>query len=440
MQQANLLKPESPLEILLLDTKIIPAVAEVISEAAPVERLPETESEMSHSNIDIMEAHLNKRFDFRYNKVIGQIEYKFKEESKYKILSDYIANSILRELQKNKIGAYSTSLRSLLNSNFSEVYDPFVEYFNSLPEWDGQTDHIAALAATVKTNDDELWQACFKKWLVAMVACALDDETINHTVIVFSGKQGVGKTTWMLNLIPDQLKTYKFSGTINPNNKDTIIQLSECMLINLDELENLNKSEIGSLKELITKNGIRIRRPYGINNENLPRRASFAGSVNCKQFLNDTTGSRRFLCFESLEINFNHGIDLSKVYAQAYHLFKSKEFKFWFDQEEIEKISANNEQYSVISVEEELLLSNYEPAEVEGCNLFLSATEIATALAEKANSSISNSMVNKLGKALREYKFPRLKRGSRYVYAMKTKDAEIVGYQSRFRLESDLPV
>ena len=186
MQQANLLKPESPLEILLLDTKIIPAVAEVISEAAPVERLPETESEMSHSNIDIMEAHLNKRFDFRYNKVIGQIEYKFKEESKYKILSDYIANSILRELQKNKIGAYSTSLRSLLNSNFSEVYDPFVEYFNSLPEWDGQTDHIAALAATVKTNDDELWQACFKKWLVAMVACALDDETINHTVIVFS--------------------------------------------------------------------------------------------------------------------------------------------------------------------------------------------------------------------------------------------------------------
>lgn len=55
-----------------------------------------------------------------------------------------------------------------------------------------------------------------------------------------------------------------------PGNKDTLIHLVECMLINLDELENLNRTEIGSLKELITKNQIRIRRPYGHNNETYP--------------------------------------------------------------------------------------------------------------------------------------------------------------------------
>ena len=35
------------------------------------------------------------------------------------------------------------------------------------------------------------------------------------------------------------------------------------LLINLDELENLNRTEIGTLKELITKTHIRIRTAYG---------------------------------------------------------------------------------------------------------------------------------------------------------------------------------
>ena len=146
-----------------------------------------------------------------------------------------------------------------------------------------------------------------------MVGCVLDDKVINHTVIVFSGKQGLGKTTWVEKLVPRKLKEYLFSGTINPNNKDTLVQLSECMLINLDELENLNRSEIGSLKEIITKTQIRMRKAYGHNNETMPRRASFAGSVNTAQFLNDTTGSRRFRCFEVENIEYTHNIDIHKV-------------------------------------------------------------------------------------------------------------------------------
>ena len=55
-----------------------------------------------------------------------------------------------------------------------------------------------------------------------------------------------------------------------------------------------------------------MRKAYGHNNENMPRRASFAGSVNTAQFLNDTTGSRRFLCFEVEHIEYNHEIDINK--------------------------------------------------------------------------------------------------------------------------------
>lgn len=238
-----------------------------------------------------------------------------------------------------------------------------------------------------------------------MVGCVLDEKVVNHTVIVFSGKQGIGKTTWLENLVPKQLKNYLFSGTINPNNKDTLIHLAECMLINLDELENLNRSEIGSLKEIITKTQIRIRKAYGHNNETMPRRASFAGSVNTTQFLNDTTGSRRFLCFEVEAIQYDHNTNIDKVYAQALHLFQNN-FCYWFNQQEIKSINENNEQYQIQSVEEELLLTWFEKPEEETNALkqgirYLNASQIAAKLAEKTKINITDVTINKLGKALK---------------------------------------
>jgi predicted P-loop ATPase len=253
-------------------------------------------------------------------------------------------------------------------------------------------------------------------------------------VIVFSGKQGVGKTTWMENLVPGELKQYLFSGTINPNNKDTLIHLSECMLINLDELENLNRSEIGSLKELITKTHIRIRRAYGHNNETLPRCASFAGSVNTAQFLNDTTGSRRFLSFEVTDIKYDHKVSLNDVYSQALHLFKSG-FRFWFNRDEIGAINQNNEQYQLRSPEEELLLTWFESCTKEQANAFLTASQILAKLADKAKINVSDSSVNKLGRALIKNNYLRFKSNGKLLYALRELQWEEVDIRNRSMVE-----
>ncbi|HKR05365.1 MAG TPA: VapE domain-containing protein, partial [Bacteroidia bacterium] len=302
-----------------------------------------------------IEDYLKNCYDFRYNIVSGFIEFKPLNEHNYIRMTDYEENSLFRKLLNNGINCAINKLQKILHSDFCPKYNPFVDYFNSLPAWDGKTDFIDMLSETVITTNQSLWKKSFKKWLVAVVACVLDDKTINQTVPVFTGPQGLGKTTWMERLIPGKLSAYKFSGTINPNNKDTLIHLVECMLINLDELENLNRSEIGSLKEIITKDQIRIRRPYGHNNETLPRRASFMGSVNASQFLNDATGSRRFLCFETQQIDYRHKIDIDQCYAQALFLFKQGTFKHWFDESEIDEINKNNEIYQISPVEEEML-------------------------------------------------------------------------------------
>ncbi|WP_209389792.1 VapE domain-containing protein [Chryseobacterium sp. RR2-3-20] len=388
------------------------------------------DEEETPSYIDKLENFLNNRYNFRYNTVLGKLEFKTLKAYKYKPMTDFTENSILREILKAKVKCSINSLRNLLHSDYCEMYDPFEDYFNNLPENSDEKDYIELLADTITTTKQDLWRVCFKKWFVAMVACVLDEKQVNQTVIVFSGKQGLGKTTWIEKLMPKPLKEYIFSGTINPSNKDTLIHLAECMLINLDELENLNKTEIGSLKEIITKTHIRMRKAYGHNNENMPRRASFAGSVNTAQFLNDTTGSRRFLCFEVENIEYTHNIDINKVYAQAVSLYKS-DFRHWFNQEEIKEINANNEQYQLRSPEEELLLTWFESAEKETAQYFLNTTQILQMITSRANLNISDASVNKLGKALRKHGYNRVMKNNSYVYAVNFLEPEIVDAKNK---------
>lgn len=396
------------------------------------------DEEEQPSYIDKLEMFLNNRYNFRYNKVLGKLEFKTLKATKWKPMTDFSENSILREILKAKVKCSINSLRNLLHSDYCEMFDPFEVYFENLPKYEDETDYITMLADTVTTTKQDLWRTCFKKWFVAMVACVLDEKQVNQTVIVFSGKQGLGKTTWMEKLMPKQLKEYIFSGTINPNNKDTLIHLAECMLINLDELENLNRSEIGSLKEIITKTHIRMRKAYGHNNENMPRRASFAGSVNTSQFLNDTTGSRRFLCFEVEHIEYTHNIDIHKVYAQALKLHKEN-FRHWFNQEEIKEINQNNEQYQLRSPEEELLLTWFESATKETAQYFLNTTQILQMITNRANLNISDASVTKLGKALRKHGYNRIMRNNSYVYAVNFLDYDIVDHKNKDSGESPKP-
>jgi predicted P-loop ATPase len=143
--------------------------------------------------IQRIERYLRKHYEFRYNIVTSKIEFKQNGLKGFEILTDFTHNSILRELARNRINCNSANLRNLLNSDFVYKYNPFKSYFHNLPKWDGKTDYIGQLAETVTTTSDNYWYYAFKKWIVAAVACALDERSVNHTAIIFSGSQGAGK-------------------------------------------------------------------------------------------------------------------------------------------------------------------------------------------------------------------------------------------------------
>jgi len=401
---------------------------------------PETKKKRKKNHIDTIEKFISERYQLRFNIVTNKLELRKLDSSNsskssscildrheapypasciWHPMTDYSENSLLREILKHGLHCSSTLLRSILFSDYCDFFDPFRDYFNHLPSWDGETDYIRQLSETVQTTAGDLWHLCFKKWLIASVASVLDRTTVNHTAIILSGPQGVGKTTWMLNLCPSELNEYLFSGTINPNNKDTLIHLAECMFINMDELENMNRTEIGTFKEIITKSAIRIRRAYGHHIEALTRRASFMGSVNSSQFLTDTTGSRRFLCFEATTINYNHNLDLKLVYSQAYELYKQG-FRYYFDRDEISAITQSNEQFQINSAEEELLLTYFQKIPLAEATRFLTAANILTRISEHAKNTISINpgSIIRIGKALKKFGFEKRKSNSLYLWAV----------------------
>jgi predicted P-loop ATPase len=329
------------------------------------------------SNIDHIEDFLKAQYDFRYNLVTARVEFKQKGKADFEELSELAANSMYLDTQRYYIGCKESVFFRILNSDFVQPYDPFSEYFKKLT-WDGN-DYISQLANTVATENQAFWNTILKKWLVAVVAGAISDNP-NHSVLVLSGAQGIGKTTWLENLLPKSLKGYIHSGSINPHHNDTLTHLYETLFINLDELENLNHYEQGNLKEVITKKTIRQRRPYARFHTTYKRRASFMGSINDSEFLTDVTGNRRYLCFTAENITKDHGLNMDNVYAQAYHLFKEGEngqkFRYWFDSDEIKQIEAHNEDYRRVSIEEELVKKYFLPSSENLREEFMTPTEI----------------------------------------------------------------
>lgn len=353
--------------------------------------------------IQKVEDYLTANYSFQRNIVTSRIEIYKKNEDTYSDLRDIELNSLHRELLKQKLTIGIDSLDRLLRSDYVEAFDPFVSYFEKLTSWNGKTDHIDVLAKSVtltQGSDTKEFKNNLERWLIGVAASAVEQTAVNQTAIIFVGDQGIGKSRWMSRLVPKALSQYYYLGNLDPSNKDSMVYLSECLIINLDELETLRKAEIGALKSIMTQATIKTRRPYDRLPENLVRRASFVGSINQTEFLNDPTGSRRFLTFHVRSFDFNAIPDMDKVMGQAYALYKNGE-RWWFDEKEIAKINERNMNFTIRGHEEELLLELY-PKPVKGSEkVWMTATAIAEQIhINRKDFRVDKASVRDLGYAL----------------------------------------
>lgn len=362
----------------------------------------------------LVRDYLTDHFDIRYNTVTTEFEYKEKDQEEFKPMNE---NNIFIKMCLDGLTFSLNNLMAFLKSDLVPRYNPFTRFFESLSPWSGDTDHIQNLATHIKIKSEirSRFDNHFKKWLVRVVKCSVVDSYFNkQAFILVHDKQNSGKSTFCRFLCPPALSNY-----IAENlsiDKDSRILLTTNLLINLDELSTLSKFEINSLKSLFSKDKINDRLPYDRRNSIIPRRASFIGSTNQAEFLNDESGSVRWLCFQidSIDWSYKENINIDDVWAQAFHLFKIN-FPSDLTAEEIKENEEYNRQFHITTSEFELVQKYFSPATKEAHECFMTATDIVMYLSENTFGRVKLSPIN-VGKALKMLSFARDKKYPEKIY------------------------
>ncbi|MDT0651429.1 VapE domain-containing protein [Autumnicola edwardsiae] len=351
---------------------------------------------------DAINEYMVEKYDIRFDQLGQEFQISFKDQNKWEILE---SNSFLIELAQSNIEVNPAKLEIFLRSHFIPKFNPIEEYFKKLPKWYGE-DHIAELANFLPLKESKLFLYHFRKWLVRTVRCALEQDYFNKQCLVLvHSQQNSGKSTWCRFLCPPTLSKY-FAEDMTTD-KDARIQLTRNFLINLDELSILAKKEINALKAYFSKTMINERLPYDRKNSTLYRTCSFIGSTNRATFLNDETGSVRWLCFEldgKIDFSYSWKIDINKVWSQAYYLaYVDEDFYPELTIKDMVENEERNKTYRETSMEEELLCKYYTKS--TDPNDFKTTTEVVLQL------TCISPRLNKytMGRALKALDYERIK-------------------------------
>jgi len=351
---------------------------------------------------------LGKHFIIKFNEIT--LEYEIFDVNTSKRL-DFNESSILIHLHREKINVSPQVLKTYLRSHFVKRINPLIDYFESLPPWNGE-DNIKKYASYINTDDNELFYTQLLKWAVRAVKTVFVNEEINKHVLVLEGGQSFGKSYYLNYLCPKELAKYLYTNI--GVGRDELIKLSKAMIINIEELEVMGKYDIKAIKALISQVSINERLPYADKATLLYRTCSFLASTNEAEFLLDNTGSVRWIIFTVIQkINFSYSKDfnIDDFWSQAYHIFKNdKEFKSELSTEEIKINEQRNERFTIQSVENEYVLKYYMVS--DDIKDFRTSTEIVTEL-QIMGHKLSNQ---KIGSALTKYGFTKTKHSKRQVY------------------------
>lgn len=240
-------------------------------------------------------------------------------------------------------------------------FNPVAEWILMIP-WDGK-DRLSDICETVTERDDypvHLKNILICKWLLSAVAAALLPTGFKtRGVLTFQGPQGIGKTSWVMSLVPDpnlREVLVKVDHHLDPSNKDSILGAIAHWIVEIGELDSSFKRDIARLKGFLTSNSDKIRRPYAHTHSEYSRRTVFFASVNEDDFLVDKTGNSRWWTIPVTAIDYNHEIDMQQVFAQlAEDLKKGKQW--WLTAEEEHLLEEYNREHRSVSVIREQLLN-----------------------------------------------------------------------------------
>ncbi len=287
-------------------------------------------------------------YSIRYNQITHNFEFFGFDDGESKehfaenvptILQDQL-EKIYTHVTKQKVIDYITRYAT------RHKYNPILNAIKAV-KWDGidRVNQIYDIFKIPVTEEGIYSRTFIFKWLKQCV-CGLFNDIENpfslDIILVFQGKQGIGKTRFFEMLALNS----KFFGEgicLDPRDKDSIIQATSKWISELGELGSTMKKDMDSVKAFLTKSTDEYRTPYGKASLHYPRMTSFVGTVNDEQFLIDQTGNRRFVTIPlapDLVIDYNTQIksfDALQLWSQIYNIVKDEDKTSCFRLSEDEK-------------------------------------------------------------------------------------------------------
>ena len=324
---------------------------------------------------------------FRRNVLTGfyEVESRFVLNGKYPDwvrIDDNIENSIWSEMDESGLHLSEKTLHNIINSDFSEPFDPLDDYLRSLPKWKKgeDPDYIDQLADRIEVEnlpDNEhtqsLFRYFFKKWLVAMVVAWVTLKVVNQMILIFVGKGGIFKTTFFERLLPPSLREYFANDSAGDyKSKEFLELIASKGLVLLDEFGVPHGKNLNSLKSSITKMAVTYRIPYHMYSCQLKRNASFCATSNNVHIIPEDE-SRRYMTWHirKIENPYTHPFNYEGIYSQAVALARKvlekkkkglteDDWKYWLTDEEIKRQSVRNKLFQVNDYIAERILKFYK--------------------------------------------------------------------------------
>ena len=290
-----------------------------------------------------------RNYSIKYNQITHNFEfYGFDKGESLEHLAENVPSILQDELKEHYSHiSKQTVIDYITRYATRHKFNPILSAIQAV-KWDG-VDRINQIYDIFKipadTEEGAYSRIFIQKWLMQCV-CGLFNDIENpfslDIILVFQGKQGIGKTRFFEKLA---LKSAYFGEGIclDPRDKDSIIQATSKWISELGELGSTMKKDMDSVKAFLTKSTDEYRTPYGRASLHYPRMTSFVGTVNEDEFLIDQTGNRRFVPIPlplDLVIDYETQIkpfNALQLWSQVYELVKDKDKASCFRLTETEK-------------------------------------------------------------------------------------------------------
>lgn len=203
-------------------------------------------------------------------------------------------------------------------------FHPVRDYLQAV-QWDGRPRVRRWLHSYLGADDTEYHELVGTMWMVSAVARVMQPPVKVDSVIIFEGLQGLGKST-ALSILGGEWFT---DTPLVLGDKDGFQQMQGVWIIELAELDSLNKAESTRAKQFFGSMVDRFRPSYGRMVQTFPRQCVFAGTTNQEAYLKDATGNRRYWPAMCAKVNAAAlAADRDQLWAEAYRLYQNGA-KWW---------------------------------------------------------------------------------------------------------------